>query len=231
MSFHPLTWCREQDPENVPFRPGAKHTQGFGLRISMIPVKMGASPGHIGNDRGAQPVDMYMPFKRGAEVWKKTGGAAGSLLQLIPSDGNTIEMQIFHTIRRDKKIEPLRAVKDRGERLSVNASSLGLSVGVHTHSEIITPALPEFVEDMKYRHDAWIFTSGKFNEKYIRKHCDEYGMAFEAVFEKLKQQVIDWEIEELWEVWAVRRDLPNYRTPHWGKGPTLHLSTKEFLQI
>lgn len=242
-TFDLFQWIEDQDPDTMPFRPGVKHTQGFGLRDYPETVRAGASPAHIGNDRGALPVDIYMPFD-GSVFWKSVGSVAGTLLQLIPRGNVPVEIQIFHTRRRgktdngrgrtDDTFHPYQGVLKRGERLEeIYTADHGMSAGSHTHTEFLVPYSEELVQYLRTIATP-IYTDGKLNKKYFRDHAKKFGFtpADSVLYErKFKKQVRTWTIEEVWDTFAVRNSVPEYRTPHWGKGKTIHLCTRTFLQI
>jgi hypothetical protein len=223
-----FSWIAKQDPDTMPFRPGVAHTQGFGIRNSMNPIRMGASPAHLGNDRGSYPTVLHMPFD-GKVRWKQTGGVAGSVLQLIPSDIDA-EIQVFHTRCDNIETQQYARIRKRGEQLTAVAGNIGLSTGVHTHTEFIVKYQKDVVEALRER-STQIYYNGIFNNDFIYNHCQQYNLKYSYIVNKLKEQVLTWNIEELWDTFAVRASLPAYRQPHWGKSRTVHLCTKTYLQI
>lgn len=231
--FDLFDWIEKQDPDTMPFRPGVEHTQEFGLRNSMEAIRAGASPGHLGNDRGRYPdTKLLMPFD-GRIKWKVVGSVAGTLLQIIPEDDPPLELQYFHTERKDQYKYPLEKEHTRGEILEVEASNSGLSLGIHTHGELIVEYLPHRVEYLR-RISTPIYYDGEVNQEYLEKHGQKYGIRYhdrETIKRKLKRQVKSWGIEELWDRFAVRYSLPEYRIPHWGDTKTIHMCTRTFLQI
>lgn len=234
--FDLFDWIEKQDPDTMPYRPRVPHTQGFGLREHMEAIEAGASPGHLGNDRGGHPTDSHapllMPFD-GTLSWKSVGKAAGSLLRIIPEDKVPVELQVFHTLPTDNSYAPFEDTLARGDETKVRAWKLGLSFGVHTHTEFITEYLPHRVEFLRSISTP-ICTNGEVNNDYLFKHGRQYGIdraSRKKIRYKLRLQMKKWRIEEIWDRFAVRSGLPDYRTPHWGDTKTIHMCTRTFLQI
>lgn len=205
----------------APYRPGAKHTQAFGLRINDI-----GSPLHPGNDRGKEPRDILAPFD-GELVWNRVAGVAGSVLQLIPSYARCyVEIQVFHTVPESEYVNHIKAHVHRGEALPVKAGDIGLSTGVHTHTEVVVKDGTEITDE-----GVPIYVDGEFNEQFIRDHCKRYGLDFADVIKRATEQVKTWEIRYMSTHYAIRRGVPDYRTPHWGAGETIHVDPRWMFDI
>lgn len=229
--FDLFSWVEKQDPATMPYRPNTPHTQGFGLRIAYAAIALGASPAHVGNDRGAEPSAIYMPYSGGI-IWQRTNQITGSLLQIIPADNSPVEIQVFHTLPATLPSADQRIIHryERGDKTEFQAGSLGISVGSHTHTEFITPFSEKTFSVLKTQAQP-IYTQGRVSYDHVREHCNVYRMDYEDFLRRLLNQIELWGIEELWSTFAVRSELPHYRVPHWGKGKTIHLCTRTFLQI
>lgn len=220
-SFNFLAWRNIQNPDTTPYRPGAKHTQGFGLRITDI-----GSPLHLGNDRGREPRDILAPFD-GRFEWDMLtpAGVAGSILRLIPHNGqDSIELQVFHSVD-GAYTDHIEGECKRGEKLPVQAGDLGLSVGIHTHTELVIRDNPLSRQQMRMEDMIWLYRSGSFNVGHIWSHCKRHGLDYEDVIKRTSTQISTWDISYMSTRYAVRDMLPEYRLPHWGEGKTLHVDT------
>jgi hypothetical protein len=228
--FDFLKWCQDQNPITIPFRPGASYTTLFGLRNDQSVLNAGGSPGHLGVDRGEHDRRILMPFD-GFVFWKKTGGVTGSLLQLIPRNYEPVEIQIFHSVRSDGKEDALNIPMKKGETLPIETSNIGLSLGKHTHTEVVIPysfELDSALKDMlptKYVQDDIFYTDN------IKIHCHTYKLDYNLLRIGLEAQIDSWAIQTLTDIYAVRQELPRYRRPHWGRSATIHVDSRRFLQI
>lgn len=227
MSFDFSEWRRDQDPANMPFRPGAKHTQSVGLRVIDI-----GSPLHFGNDRGTGDRRILMPFA-GEYTWELLDppGVAGSILRLIPDDARgNVEIQVFHTVGITGYESKGTGRASRGEVIPVMAGDIGLSAGIHTHTELVV-RYDDDLRDQLGLQGFLIASSTSTNHKFIMSHCARHMMNYREIVEKINKQIETWDIKELTTIYGVRRSLPLYRLPHWGAYSTLHIDTKWALQI
>lgn len=225
--FDFFAWRKRMNPAETPYRPDARHTQGFGLRAYAI-----GSPIHLGNDRGKSPRTILAPFDCRYEWRMVPDTDAGSVLQLVPDDGGGwIEMQVFHTVEVDPEIDSIECHAERGESLPVIAGDIGLSRGIHTHSELICRHDPEIIAQLHDDAEPWIYRGGQLHLEYIRAHCSRYHLDYEDTVERAQKQIREWGIEYVSTRYAVRSALPEYRLPHWGQGKTIHISTKWGLDI
>lgn len=223
-----VAWMKENPPKTMPFYPKAQCTGRVGLRSSREVLDAGASPLHLGVDRTAG-TGLVMPFD-GRLWWRRTGGVAGSVLTLKPK-GLCMEIQVFHT-DAGREVDEISEALHRGDPLPVRPASLGLSSGVHTHTEVLFP------NDKELR--VWategipaIITEGAVNQHLlpaIRMHCDKHDLNYEEFLRATKTQVKRWCIEEFWPRAAVRRVLPTYREPDW-MGSTLIVDSLWLLKI
>lgn len=227
-------WCDEQDPTTIPFRPRAAHTQGFGLRVSLI-----ASPAHLGGDRGGVPSTVVMPWDEGTAEWTMlpSGRAWGSFLRIYPdSSPFGVEIHVGHTMASDG-VHPMSwsGRYRRGETLPCYASTLGVGSGAHTHAELVVEYSRERVDELRAASSRWIVRRGLVSQDAVEDHCAGYGFDPDHWMDRLEVQSQLWGIEELTDVFAVRRGtaltFPEYRVPRWGRGPVLLVDPRWALQI
>ena len=216
-------FIRNNPPKEMPFRPGSPYTQFFGLRSTAI-----GSPIHLGVDRGREPRTILMPFD-GKWIWNNIGGDWGSILRIIPEDGTKLEIQIAHTTQITNLTE---GKAKKGSVLPIQADEIGLSAGIHTHTEVLIPMTPGNYEWALDRAGCPLYSRTKgFLEPYIEQHCKTNGLDYIDVRNRAMDQVGRWSIASVYEHVAVRTALPNHRLPHWGSGAVILLDSKEFLQI
>lgn len=228
--FDFLQWCKDQNPDTIPFRPGAVYTTPFGLRTSQSVIDSGGSPGHLGVDRGSHDKRILMPFD-GFVFWKMVGGVAGSLLQIIPRNYELVEIQVFHTVRTDKEITAFRGSFNKGDVLPIIAGDIGFSAGTHTHTELITEFSPALQAELINLDQTFYVKDQELNPGGIDIHVFRYRLNKKKVIETLDFQIDSWGIIDLSGVFAIRQELPLYRRPHWGRGKTIHVDSRRFLQI
>lgn len=204
--------------------PGAKNTGGIGLRTNKHVLAAGASPIHLGVDHAGTVKPLRMPFD-GMWKWEEVGGVAGSLLRITPPIGSShrMEVQIFHTLGKESGWNELSA----GEELPIEPGDLGLSVGVHTHTELLVEFDGE--SDLPPANIYYV-VSGQPRRGNVLMHCRQHMLRFEDVWPKVQRQVDSWEIEWATDRWAVRRGLPDYRQPWFGDGWTLHADVGELFK-
>lgn len=211
-----LTWIQKHDPDTIPYRPGVPRTgDRFGLRADSI-----GSPIHLGDDRGRHPRHIVMPFD-GILAWSKTGGAWGSTARLIPDDNTDVEIQIAHTVRRDNGHDDIDQHFKRGDTLPIIAGDIGLSTGIHTHTEFAiryTDSDYMMLSEYSPLRAGWIDGEIFVNDSWIADHCREHDIEDPDDFHDLvEKQVYDWGILELRDGVCIRsRDrFPARRNP-WG---------------
>lgn len=224
-------WIQDNPPEKIPYRDGAAYTTGFGLRQSQEVLEMGGSPLHLGVDRGFRPPIIRQPWD-GIFDYQVVGGVAGSILRSHPQS-LFMELQCFHS----HKATVLKggSYAEKGFHLA-NAGDLGFSKGAHTHTEIIFPYSEEMIHWLRsnYPSSFIVYNNGdelKTNNNLIYDHCEKYGLDSDLVMKKIQQQVPSWQILEVREVYAIRKSMPAYRTPHWGEGPTIHVDSRRLFKI
>jgi hypothetical protein len=218
-------WLRENPPESIPYWPGAAVTTPFGFRMQKTILQMGASPLHIGIDR-AGGKQFLMPFD-GFIEWRLTRNSAGSLLRIVP-ETTGFEMQVFHTDAGKHQT----IIEDRlrqGETMPVVPGTLGLSSGVHTHTEIVFPD-HESLREM-FAGEKLIVQDRQLDMSAVDGYCATLGLDADPMLIRTAGQVRTWAIDEMGEHYAVRRNLPDYRLPHWGKGATLHVDSMWLFRI
>ena len=218
-------WISANDPDTMPFWPGAANTGGFGLRSSEALLELGASPIHLGNDR-AGGGQFTMPFD-GRVEWSVVGGVAGTLLRLRSTDAR-LEVQVFHT-EADAGVENIELFMRRGDPLPVTPGDAGLSSGDHTHTEVLLPFDADVFGWLTAGTTAMI-REGLVDLWAIRSHCQEHDLPECKVIAAVDEQIRAWQIAELWEHVAVRRTLPAYRAVGW-HGPTLLVDSRWLLKI
>ena len=222
-----IDWVKKHDPASMPYRPGTPRTgDRFGLRQHNI-----GSPVHLGDDRGASPPHIVMPFN-GWLSWSMTEGAWGSTARLIPGDNRDCEIQIAHTVRADGGVDEINEYRTRGETLRIIAGDIGLSRGVHTHTEFVIRysesdyhALARNSELRASYNDSepWI------NNRWILSHADNHGWDPDDLRDRVIKQMHDWRIIEIRDGVCVRDALPAYRDP-WGT-PVIIADPMRWLQI
>jgi len=216
------SWIRK----DFPYRPGAKRTgDRFGLRHDAL-----GSPAHLGDDRSGDPNHFVMPFD-GEIYWSlEKDSAFGSILRIIPLDFGETEIQVAHTIRRDGFKAKINCRYNSGDLLPVITGEIGLTYGPHSHTEWIIK-----YSDDNYKYfladGEFIADKEKVNDKYIKAHCEKYGMDTDKTTIYIKQQLYIWGIKTLYTNFAIRDCLPNYRTPQWGDGPVIIADPMKYLDI
>lgn len=215
-------WIRK----DFPYRPGSGRTgDRFGLRSDNF-----GSPAHLGDDRSRYPNHFVMPFD-GKIYWSREEDTAwGSILRIVPKNCKETEIQVAHTVRSDGLNFVLKETYKQGQLLPVIASNLGLTDGVHSHTEWIIKYTDENYEYFKKDGE---FIAGEYviNEKYVKDHCDHLRMDYNKTLEALKQQIFIWGIQELYSNFAIRKILPLYRTPQWDEGPVIIADPMRYLDI
>ena len=219
-------WLGENPPESMPFWPDAKTTGGFGLRTLQMLLDAGASPLHLGVDR-AGGREFVMPFD-GSLFWITAGLPSGSVLSLVPV-GLSMEIQVFHTAAGPHMSEVSQRLH-KGDRLPVRPSNLGLSLGVHTHTEVLFP-LDDSLRTWVHQGATPIVTRGAVVVEYVTAHCREHRLNFDETLSAIHRQVDGWGIREMTDRYAIRDNVPDYRRPEWGRGPTLHIDSQWLLHI
>ena len=214
--FNFLAWRNLQDPETIPYRPGVPRTgDRFGLRTDLI-----GSPIHLGDDRGRHPRHIVMPFD-GLLVWSMTGGAWGSTARLIPDDNPGVEIQIAHTVRRDNGHDDIDKHFKRGDTLPIIAGDIGLSAGVHTHTEIAMRYTDHDYDSLSHDcrlYAGWINDEIFVDDQWIADHCRENNIEEPSDFhDRVEKQIYDWGILELRDGVCIRAKnrFPARRNP-WG---------------
>jgi hypothetical protein len=222
-------WLEDNPPTDMPFWPGAKYTGRMGLRTSREVLDAGASPIHLGVDR-AGGGRFTCPFDARV-TWKHVGGAAGTLLQIRAKE-IPLEIQVFHT-KGPKEMMSVDTDMRRGEGLPVMPSDLGLSVGVHTHTEVLIPYRNAQIYDWVRSGTSQFVSESSVNQKAIEAHCRKHDLHYQSVLQRALYQVKTWMIVEAADRYAVRQEVPSYRTPGWSSRsvPTLHVDSKWLLQI
>ena len=222
-----IDWINKHDPASIPYRPGTPRTgDRFGLRQHNI-----GSPVHLGDDRGASPPHIVMPFD-GTLRWEMHDGAWGSIARLIPSDADNIEIQIAHTVSDDGGNDLINEHYTRGETLPIIAGDIGLSHGVHTHTEFVIQ-----YDDFNYHalarnaelRASWTAGEPWINNRWIRSHADNHGWDPDDLRDRVVKQMHDWRITDIRDGVCVRYSLPAYRDP-WGT-PVIIADPMRWLQI
>lgn len=217
-------WLEKNPPEDMPFWPGARYTEPFGLRRFQSTINAGGSPGHLGVDRAGSNQPLRMPFL-GSVEWSLQSTAIGSLLKLSAAETD-IEIHVFHT-EAPNRIETIdEPLLRKGETLPVKASDLGLSTAVHTHTEVLIP----YSDTLKQRCvvDTKPFVEhGSIIPSAVVDHCRVYRLDKEMVLDRLYEQVSAWRIRELWPHFAVREYV--WRAA-W-EGPVAFVDSQFLLRI
>jgi hypothetical protein len=212
-------------PSGIPFFPGARVTEWFGLRQGMAAISLGASPLHLGIDRAGGD-RLRMPFD-GEAYWRLVDGSAGSLLRLRPDDA-PFEVQVFHTEGPQRATE-LRTRLQKGDVLPVSVGSLGIGTGPHTHTEVLFPYRAELIEWIDDT-EPWLVSDGYPHEREIESQCSRYGLPHDATLAAVRRQVTTWRIREMRGVYAIREALPSYRIPRWS-GATVLVDSQWLFRI
>jgi len=226
---HLKMFLEDNPPKKMPFWPGARYTGRVGLRTSREVLDAGASPLHLGVDRAGGD-QLKMPFY-GVLEWKKVHGPAGSILRLSPY-GMDLEIQVFHTAHKDRFVDELEGCFSKGDVLPVQPSNLGLSTGVHTHTEVLLPYELDLLHWIKEGTVPFI-RAGVVDEWYVKHHADKHDLNEKDLLERLRTQVREWDITEAAPRYVVRQTLPPYRAPVWaGERPTtIHVDSRWLLKI
>lgn len=221
-----VEWLAENDPDTMPYWPGATHSGGFGYRTSRALLDLGASPIHLGVDRAGGAGPYRMPFD-GRIEWSVVGGAPGTFLR-IRAEELRLELHVFHT-EAEQGVESIAMFLRRGDPIPVRPGEAGLSDGVHTHTEVALPYDQELREWLTEGQEATI-VGGRVSLSPVRAHCARHDLPECAALQRIDDQIRTWEIDELWEHAAVRRALPSYRQPGW-HGSTLLVDSAWLLKI
>ena len=220
-----MNWLRT----DYPFRPGAAYS---GDRFGFRTVSHVGSPFHPGTDRAGRPDHIVMPFDGSITYSVRPGTDWGSLARIVPATGEGFEIQIAHTIRRDGLRTPLENQHyTQGAVLPIVAGDIGLSMGAHTHTELLVEHTAKHYA--RFRTDGGvIYKDGAIqDDKIIREHCNRYGLDYSGVIFRLMDQIHRWSIVEVWKSFIVRSVLPDYRTPHWGSSGVIIADTRRYLDL
>lgn len=218
-------FLKKNPRQSNPFWPGAEHTEPFGLRRGMYWEGAGASPGHLGTDRAGAPGPLLATFDMDLDYKVIPGSAAGSLTRFSSVDAD-VELQVFHAEADEYKKDHY----NKSEKTPVHPGNLGVSLGVHTHTEGVckmTPGNYNYVVGFVGR---WFVAGGEVVRRPIEDHCKVNGMDRERTIQALKEQIFRWSIKELSDVHYVRH-LPPYRAPAWRDSLVIGFDTKFFLDI
>jgi len=224
------SWLGAVDPERMPFWPGAQCTGRMGLRSDGDVLKAGTSPYHAGVDRAGATGPLLAPFD-GRLEWTRlnSGSQWGSFLRLVPA-GCGIEIHVAHTDVVDAESYYLEGTIRRGDPLPVHAASLGLSTGVHTHTEVCIQCDPEIMEWLEAEGGDKIVSGGIINAVALRMHCFEHKLDYDRMYSRLAYQVRTWSMPEAHERWCLRQHMPEYREVPW-KTATLLVDSLWLLKI
>jgi hypothetical protein len=168
-----------------------------------------------------------MPFDGTLEWDLYHGSPLGSLLRLTP-DSYDMQIQVFHTEAQGHVTE-IAARYRKGDKLPVKPGALGLSTGIHTHTEVMFP----YNETIRNRIVATRLTTGKLYvvdgevTPVVQDHCVKYDLHYPTVRDMLKKQIDDWSIRELGRHYAIRETC--WRSP-W-VGPVLFADSYKLLLI
>ncbi len=216
------SWIRK----DFPYRPGAGRTgDRFGLRLDGF-----GSPYHPGDDRSGTPRRAVMCFD-GTMTWQLLPGSAlGSLTKMIPDDSNETELQIAHMIRKDGEKKPLNYWLRQGEELPVIPGDIGLTDGIHTHTEW-------WIKNTKENYDFFRKTGvclrdrNSLNTAYIFDHCRKYNLDPSKVSQGIIDQCNSWGLSEIWTTFCIRNYYPVERAPSWGRGAVIIADPMLYLDI
>jgi hypothetical protein len=216
-------WCQQQDPLNIPFRPGTPHTQGWGLRISEV-----GSPAHLADDRGSTPPWLVMPWDEGTAEWTPLPHwrAWGSFLRIVP-DGAPfgVELHVAHTVPTEVYASSWSGRYRQGQRLPCRAAHIGVGTGAHTHTELVVEYSEERRDELRKAAGTNLVLRGTVNEEAVARHTEKWGLNGTRIMERLRRQIETWGIEEMSDRHAVRsgdaETFPAYRVPLWGRGRVL----------
>jgi hypothetical protein len=168
-----------------------------------------------------------MPFD-GTLVWKFVGGVAGSVLRLAPF-GLDLQIQVFHT-EIDGHVQSLMLRPKKGEVVLPVPGNLGLSIGIHTHTEVLMP----YDEDLFWWASAGVHplvTGGVLDAEEVAAHCELFDLDEQDFLTRAKYQISTWGITHYYpQRFAVRKELPSYRSVPWA-GPTMHMDSLWLLDI
>lgn len=224
-------WLKRNPPADMPFWPHAVTTGRVGLRELQMLMDIGASPIHTGVDRSGG-ADFTVPFDSHI-FWKRLhkDAAWGSILR-VKAVGIDLELQIAHTDCSDGEVLELDGFYKKGEKMPVVPGSLGISSGVHTHTEVVTPLDADLRRWMIDEGcESIIESDGDMAMDYVAHHCDCYSLDRSQMMEAIWRQIGSWGIIEATTMFVVRHRLPPYRTPAWGEGKTMHIDSQWLLKI
>lgn len=225
-------WLEDNPKEEMPYWPGARTTNRVDIRTSQRVLNMGGSPLHPGNDRSRGTGPFTEPFNGRLEWRLLPGTDIGSVFFCRPR-GFQMELQGFHTKGPDNVTE-LEEKMRKGNPMPITPSNLGLSDGVHLHSESLFPYDKELLDWMREGTEYIVrSTNGvlELNIAYITAHCRRWGLDLMMVLDKIPKQVASWGIIEMTNRFMVRNHVGPDRVPHWGAGRTIHVDTKWLLDI
>jgi hypothetical protein len=213
-------WLVENPPTEMPFYPGARYTEPFGLRRHWIE---GTSPGHLGVDR-AGGAGLRAPFDGTMEWDLYESSPIGSLLRLTPDDIE-LQVQVFHT-EADREVVDIASRMRKRHRLPVCPGALGLASGVHTHTEVLIPPSEELKLRMTLDTSPYVI-DGHIELSEVIGHCKKYDINVSKFRSALRRQIDSWGIVELWPHYAVRKKV--WRAL-WG-GPVAFVDSRRLLLI
>lgn len=221
----------DRNPKHsIPFWPGARTTTPFGVRKSKEVLEAGGSPLHLGKDRAGGPNRrLLMPFT-GTATWRRWDGLQwGSCLQLVPDEYPYLEIQVAHT-SCDRSPLVWEAHYNKGEELPFKPDQLGFSFGIHTHTEVVLPLLDDTLHWLRGQ-SVYIYKDKQFAAERMKHAATRIGYPPRAMLDAAEEQVRTWGIHEMYQIHAVRIGVPEYRTPNWGPGPTIHVDPGWLLDI
>ena len=226
-------WLERNPPEDMPYWPGAATSGRVGIRKSQKVLDRGASPLHPGVDRydDGDAKEFTVPFD-GDFSWTLLSekSVAGSLLQ-IKAHGVDLELQVFHTEHAGPDVDRIGQHVKKGDPMPVDPGDRGLTLGVHPHTEVLTPYDEELRAWILESAETIIGSNGNMHTVYVRDHCGKYGLDADQVMQKIWSQVRLWGILEMTTLYMIRNHTEPYRQPAWGAGKVMHIDSTWLLKI
>lgn len=212
----------------TPYWPGARYTNRVDIRTSQDAINLGGSPLHPGVDR-AGGREFTGPYDGEARGKMLPGSDIGSLLRILP-EGAPFELHVFHTEWQSDD-EEFSCEIFRGGEMPVKSGKLGLSLGVHLHTDTVFPFDEELLEWLRPGADIILRKDDKLSAQYIIAHCRRHGLRRSQVVAKAAAQIEAWGITEMTRRYMVRQWIGGNRLPAWGQGPVILVDSKWLLDI
>jgi hypothetical protein len=158
--------------------------------------------------------------------------AWGTVTRFVPSDGFPVEIHLAHAYLKKGFDAPYKGKFKRGDITPLVPGDMGLTLGVHTHTEGVAKFTDEDLSDMRMTGGDIIIQDSEPNLLHLRAHCKKYKLDEKSFLRAIDKQIAEWGITELGEHYAVRQFLGAGRNTSWRTGQGFILfDTMHYLKI